>query len=201
MEQMLAMPERDFLRGERAILTALFSDMRGFTRMSERVDVDVLVSMMNSHLGAMTERVLANSGTLDKFVGDEVVAIFGAPLPMKDHALRAVQTALEMQSRHRALVAEWAERGYQLPPIGVGINSGEMVVGNIGCEKQMDYTVIGDAVNLAARLCEAAAGGQILITEATYQLVADRIRGDKLPKIYVKNKEEPVQIYQVTGLR
>jgi len=201
VERMLTMPEKDFLKGERAVLTTLFSDMRGFTSLSERIDVDVMVEMLNMHLAAMTEVVMANEGTLDKFVADEVVAIFGAPLPMEDHAFRAVRTALKMQAAHQELISTWKRRGYDLPPIGIGVNTGEMVVGNVGCEKQMDYTVIGDAVNLASRICGAAASGQVLITDATFDVVADRIIADKLPKIRVKNKEHPVQVYQVNGIR
>ncbi len=201
VEQMLAMPEKDFFKSERAMLTMLFSDMRGFTSTTERIDVQILVEMLNMHLGAMTEVVISNAGTLDKFVGDEVVAIFGAPLPVPDHAYQAVCTALKMQAAHHGLIAWWKQRGYALPPIGIGINTGEVVVGNIGCEKQMDYTVIGDAVNLASRICAVAEGGQVLITEATYQMVADRVRVDRLPQVRVKGKEHPIQIYQVNDIR
>ncbi len=201
MEQMLTTPEKDFLKGKRAVLTALFSDMRGFTATAEQIGVDVLVEMLNMHLGTMTEIVLANNGTLDKFVADEVVAVFGAPLFMPDHALLAVRAALEMQAAQQRLIGQWQERGHRLPPIGIGVNTGEVVVGNIGCELQMDYTVIGDAVNLASRLCDAAAGGQILITDQTYKLVAERIVAEKLSKIQVKGKEEPVQVYQVIALK
>ena len=201
MEQMLATPEKDWLKGERAHLTVLFSDMRGFTSMSERVDVDLLVEMINGHLGAMTEVVLANEGTLDKFVADEVMAIFGAPVSRRDHSIRAIRTALDMLAAQRALIKEWGMRGYELPPIGIGINTGEMIVGNIGCDQQMDYTVMGDAVNLASRLCEEALGDQILITDSTYELVSDLVRARKLPEIRVKGKENPVQTYEVTGLK
>jgi class 3 adenylate cyclase len=201
MEQMLATPERDWLKGERALLTVLFSDMRGFTSMSERVDVDTLVKMINVHLGAMTEVVLDHDGTLDKFVADEVMAIFGAPVSKHDHAIRAIQTALGMQAAQQRLIQEWQGYGYSLPPIGIGINTGEMIVGNIGCAQQMDYTVLGTVVNLASRLCEAALGNQVLITDATYDVIADEVQATKLPKIRVKGKEEPVQVYQVEGLK
>jgi adenylate cyclase len=201
MEQMLATPERDWLKGERALLTVLFSDMRGFTSMSERVDVSTLVQMINMHLGAMTEVVLDNDGTLDKFVADEVMAIFGAPVSKQDHAIRAIHTAIGMHAAQQRLIKEWETRGHSLPPIGIGINTGEMIVGNIGCAKQMDYTVLGDVVNLASRLCDAALANQILITDATYELVAKDVRVTKLPQIRVKGKEDPVQVYQVEGLR
>jgi adenylate cyclase len=201
VEQMLSTPEKDFLKGERATLTVLFSDMRGFTSISEQVEVDVLVEMINMHLGAMSEIVVANGGTLDKFVADEVVAIFGAPLPMQGHAINTIRAALQMQDAQQTLIQRWKQRGYRLPPIGVGINTGEVIVGNIGCELQMDYTVIGDAVNLASRLCEVAAENQILITEETYDLVNDSIYAERLPRIRVKNKEDPIQVYQVVGLK
>lgn len=201
MEQMLATPERDWLKGERARLTVLFSDMRGFTSMSERVDVDLLVEMINGHLGAMTQVVLEHDGTLDKFVADEVMAIFGAPVSKQDHAIRGIRTALGMQEAQRQLIKEWRHQGYDLPPIGIGINTGEMVVGNIGCSQQMDYTVLGDVVNLASRLCDAAEGNQVLITETTYELARDQIVAEKLPVIRVKGKEDPVQVFQVLDLK
>jgi adenylate cyclase len=200
MEQMLATPERDFLKGERATLTVLFSDIRGFTGISERVPVDVLVEMINVHLGAMTEIVLAHGGTLDKFIGDEVVAIFGAPLYMEDHAVRALRAALDMQAAQQALVARWSERGYDLPPIGIGINTGDMVVGNIGCEQQMDYTAIGLEVNLARRLCDVAAGHQILVSEGTYRVVADLVEANKLSCVALDGIQVPVQVYEIVAI-
>ena len=201
MERMLAMPERDYLKGERAYLTVLFTDMRGFTRMGEHVPVDVVVEMLNMHLGAMTKIVLAHEGTLDKFVADQVVAIFGAPLPMEGHAVRAVQAAVEMQAVQQEQIEWWAGRGYHLPPIGIGINTGEMVVGNIGCEQQMDYTVIGGHVNLASRLCDAAVENQTLVSEATFDLVADRVSAHKLARYNLPGIEGSVQVYEIVGLR
>lgn len=201
MDRMLEMPERDFLKGERAELTALFADMRGFTRISEQVPVDVLVEMLNSYLGAMTEIVLAYDGTLDKFVGDEVVAILGAPLHFPDHALRAVQVAVDMQAAQRALIAHWAERGYTLPPIGIGISTGEMVVGNIGCELQLDYTVIGAQVNLASRLCDVAAADQILISAGTYRHVSEQVDVRTVPGLRLDGIQELVTAYGVLSVR
>ena len=201
MERMLAMPERDFLKGERAELTALFSDIRGFTRISERVPADVLVEMLNMHLGAMTEIVLAYDGTLDKFWGDQVVAIFGAPLPFPDHALRAVRAAVDMQAAQKTLMAHWAQRGYSLPPIGVGISTGEMVVGNIGCELQLDYTVIGAEVNLASRLCDVAAADQILISARTHQCVEEQVQARVVPPLDLDGIREPVCAFELLAVR
>jgi adenylate cyclase len=201
MERMLNMPARDFFKVERLPLTVLFSDMRGFTTIAERTTPEAIVETLNQHFTAMTEVVLAHEGTLDKFVGDEVMAVFGAPVPMPDHALRAMQTALEMQRVHGDLLARWMAEGREGAPIGIGINTGEMVVGNIGCELQVDYTVIGDAVNLGARLCGIAQAGQILISEATYQLARDHVQVNKLSPVRVKGRTEPVQIYEVLGLQ
>jgi class 3 adenylate cyclase len=200
MERMLAMPERDFLKGERGELTALFSDIRGFTRVSERVPVDVLVEMLNMHLGAMTEIVLAYEGTLDKFWGDQVVAIFGAPLHFPDHALRAVRAAVDMQAAQRTLMAHWAQRGYSLPPIGIGISTGEMVVGNIGCELQLDYTVIGAEVNLASRLCDVAAADQILLSARTHQCVAEKVQARVTSPLDLDGIREPVRAYELLAV-
>ncbi len=201
VEMMLAQMEEDYLKGKRATLTVLFSDMRGFTSISERTHPEVLVDVMNQHLEAMTDIILDHGGTLDKYVGDEVMAIFGAPLTVEDHALQAVRTALKMQHAHQKLMARWTEAGREATPIGIGINSGDMIVGNIGCEKRMDYTVIGDNVNLASRLCGLAKGNQVLISEATYQLIRHAVEANELPHVHVKGKAEPVKIYEVVDLK
>ena len=201
MNEMLGRSDRDFLGVERMPLTVLYSDMRGFTSIAERTEPEIMVETLNKHLGAMTEIVLNNQGTLDKFVGDEVVALFGAPLPMDDHALRAVRTALEMQAAHQTLMDELAAKGREAAPIGIGINSGEMVAGNIGCEKRVDYTAIGDAMNLGARLCGLAKPHQIIISENIYQLVRHAVMVNKLDPVRVKGRTQPEQIYEVLGLR
>ena len=201
MEEMLSRTDRDFLAVERLSITVLYSDMRGFTSIAERTAPEIMVETLNEHLGAMTDVVLAQQGTLDKFVGDEVVALFGAPLPMADHALRAVETALEMQAAHQSLLDRLAAEGREAAPIGIGINSGEMVVGNIGCEKRVDYTAIGDAMNLGARLCGLAKPHQIIIGQSTYQLVQDAVEVNKLEPVLVKGRVQPEQIYEVVGMR
>lgn len=200
MEAILA-SGRDFLKGERSQITVLFSDMRGFTSVAERAEAENLVTVLNEHFEAMTAIIMKHEGTLDKFVGDEVMALFGAPLPLEDHALRAVRTALEMQRAHKELMARWEAAGQEAVPIGIGINSGEMIVGEIGSSKFTDYTVIGDNVNLGARLCGVAKGHQILISEATYQLVRHAVQVNKLASIQVKGRVQPVQTYEVVGLK
>ena len=200
MEAILA-SGRDFLKGERSQVTVLFSDMRGFTSIAERTEAESLVTILHEHLEAMTSIIMEYEGTLDKFMGDEVMALFGAPLPLEDHALRAVRTALEMQRAHKELMARWEAAGQEAVPIGIGINSGDMIVGQIGSSKFTDYTVIGDNVNLGSRLCGVAKGHQILISETTYQLVHHAVKVNKPAPIQVKGRVQPVQTYEVIGLK
>jgi len=200
MEAILA-SGRDFLKGERSQVTVLFSDMRGFTSIAERTEAESLVTILHEHLEAMTSIIMEYEGTLDKFMGDEVMALFGAPLPLEDHALRAVRTALEMQGAHKELMAHWEAAGQEAVPIGIGINSGDMIVGQIGSSKFTDYTVIGDNVNLGSRLCGVAKGHQILISEATYQLARHAVKVNKPAPIQVKGRVQPVQTYEVIGLK
>jgi adenylate cyclase len=197
MDRMLAMPERDWLKGERVITTTLFSDIRGFTATAEELDPELLVQMLSDHLSAMTEVVRAHDGTLDKFIGDGVMALYNVPLPQPDHALRAVQTACEMMAAHHALMRRWP----QLPPIGIGLDTGEVIVGNFGSTQRLEYTAIGRHINLAARLCGAAEGDQILISAATYALVRDRVTAEAVRPLHLKGITEAVAASQVLGLK
>jgi class 3 adenylate cyclase len=196
MDRMLAVPERDWLKGERVIVTALFSDIRSFTATAEELDPELLVQMLRDHLSAMTEVVRTHDGTLDKFIGDGVMSLYNVPLPQPDHALRAVWTACEMMEAQRAVMQRWP----QLPPIGIGINTGEVIVGNFGSAQRLEYTAIGHHINLAARLCGAAEGWQILISAATYDLIRDHVKAEAVPALRLKGITEAVAAYQVLGL-
>ncbi|HEY1013037.1 MAG TPA: adenylate/guanylate cyclase domain-containing protein [Herpetosiphonaceae bacterium] len=197
VDLMLRTPGQDFLKIQRMTLTMLFSDMRGFTSVSEQLPADVVAQMLNEHLAAMTMIIRDAGGTVDKFVGDEVVAFFGAPLPRPDHALLAVRTARQMQRGHQALMADWQSRGLPAVPIGIGIGTGEVIVGNIGSAQMMNYTAIGPDVNLAARLCGAAAPNQILINEETYQAVAAEVRAVPVEPLSLRHIANLVQAYSV----
>jgi len=197
MDRMLAMPERDWLRGDRVVVTALFSDIRGFTATSEEVVPELLVQMLSDHLSAMTEVVRAHDGTLDKFIGDGVMSLYNVPLPQPDHALRAVRTACEMMEAQRAVMQRWP----QLPPIGIGLDTGEVIVGNFGSAQRLEYTAIGHHINLAARLCGAAEGNQILISSTTYDLIRDHVNAEAVPVLRLKGITEAVEAYQVLGLK
>jgi adenylate cyclase len=198
MERLLANPDVDFLKGERLTLTVLYADLRGSTSMSERADEpELLVGFVNDYLGRMTEVILSHEGTLDKFVGDEVMALFGAPFPQPDHALRAAAVGLEMQKAHQEVMADWRVRNFEPAPVGVGVATGEMVVGEMGCAQRTDYTVIGRAANLGARICSAARPGQVLISQETYDLIQDQVAVSPIRGLNFKGLSGDVDVYQV----
>jgi len=155
---------------------------------------------MGDYLGQMANLVLAHQGTLDKFVGDEVMALFGAPFPQPDHALRAVRVGLAMQAAFQQVGAQWQTRGVEAAGIGVGVATGELIVGEIGCEQRADYTVIGRAANLGARICAAAHANQVLISQATYDLVKDQVEVAPVPSQHFKGIDHEVMVYHVTRI-
>ncbi|MEH2461934.1 GAF domain-containing protein [Nostoc sp.] len=203
-EQVMALGEDALMVGERKEVTILFSDIRGYTTLTENLGAAEVVSLLNQYFETMVEAVFNYEGTLDKFIGDALMAVFGAPLPLtENHAWRAVQSALDMRRR----LEEFNQRRIiQAQPqirIGIGISSGDVVSGNIGSRKRMDYTVIGDSVNLSSRL-EAVTkdyGCDILLSELTYELCSDRIWVRQLDKIRVKGKHQAVNIYELIGDR
>jgi class 3 adenylate cyclase len=178
-------------------MSILFADVRGFTSFSERVAPEELVDILNRHLTVAARAIREHGGTLDKFMGDAVMALFNVPVPQPDHALRAVRAALNMQQ----CIAALGETEGHCFHFGVGIHVGEAVAGNIGSPERLDYTAIGDAVNLAKRLQENAEGGQVLLSEAAYREVAPFVEARPLGPITVKGREEPVQLYALLGLR
>jgi class 3 adenylate cyclase len=201
MERLLRIDDRDLLKGERREMTALFSDIRNFTGVSENLDPGQIEEMINLHLQAMTRVVLENEGTLDKFMGDGIMALFNIPEAQADFSLRAVQTALEMQRAHQEVMLKWAEKGLPAQPIGIGIATGIAISGNFGSSEHAEYSVIGSSVNLAARLCASAGGGEILADARTIQLAGPALIARALqPQIY-KGFSQPVPTWQVTGLR
>jgi adenylate cyclase len=192
-------PDSLRMDGKRTEITILFADIRGFTSFSEKQTPEKLVSVLNRYLAAAAEAVLDEEGTVDKFLGDAVMAWFNAPLPQKDHTLRAVRTALAIRNAIEKLYLE-------LPPeaqlgFGVGIHYGEAVLGLIGTEKKLEYTAIGDSVNTAKRVQENSQKNQILISEDAYKRVKKYIYVDKLDALNVKGKRRPIKVYEVLGLR
>lgn len=199
---MLQHPERLRLGGERRELTVLFSDIRGFTSLSEQMDPEELVSLLHSYLNPMTDLVFQYRGTMDKYIGDAIMALYGAPLPLPDHADRACETAVAMVARLQELWPEWQARGWPPLQIGIGINSGLVTVGNMGSARLFDYTAIGDHVNLASRLegLNKYYGTTILISEYTRVLLQREFILREVDRVRVKGKKEAVAILEVRGL-
>jgi len=185
--------------GELKELTVMFSDIRGFTTISENLTPDELVRLLNEYLGAMTEIIFSTNGTLDKYIGDAVMAFWGSPVPQEEHALHACTCALRMSSGLANLNAKWEGEGRRQIAIGIGVNTGEVNVGNMGSDKRLAWTVMGDNVNLASRLegITKEYQTQIVISEATYRQVAKRFVCRELDKIKVKGKHQPVTIYEL----
>jgi PAS domain S-box-containing protein len=192
-------PDSLQIGGQQRDITILFADIRGFTSYSEKQSAEDLVAVLNRYLAAGAEAVLRQEGTVDKFLGDAVMAWFNAPLPQPDHTLRAVRAALDLKTVIEKLHAE-------LPPaahldFGVGIHYGEAVLGWIGTEKRLDYTAIGDPVNTAKRIQENAAKGQILISKEAYDRVKKQVDAQPYAPLHVKGKNEPVEVFEVVGLK
>jgi adenylate cyclase len=186
------------LGGTRQTVSILFADIRGFTTIAESLaPPEAVLNLLNRYLGVATEAIIKDDGTLDKYMGDAVMAFFNAPLPQTDHVLRAVRAAAAMQ---RAVQAAQQVGG---PPVGfgVGVNTGDAIVGNIGTEQLMNYTVVGDAVNVAARLQSVARAGEVLLSGATYEQVKERVDAESLPPIEVKGRRQPVAVYRLRDVR
>lgn len=185
--------------GSKQLVTVFFSDIRGFTEMSERMDPARIVVQLNEYFNAMTEIVLAFGGMLDKYVGDEIMALFGAPLPLSDAPARAIYCALEMKARLNILHRKWVKESFPTFAVGFGITIGEVTAGFIGSQKVLSYTAIGDTVNLASRLCSNAQSGEILINSDVAKLLGDALKLEALPPLLVKGKSEPVEVFRVLG--
>jgi len=198
INDLLTNPDKLKLGGENKRVTIFFSDIAGFTSISEKLPTERLVPLLNEYLTEMSDIVLKNRGTVDKYIGDAVMAIFGAPMDYPDHAASAVLSALEMHERLLELNKKWKEQG--LPPVNcrVGLNTGEVKVGNMGSLKRMDYTVIGDEVNLASRLegANKAYGTRLMLSESTFNDAKDAIEARELDLLAVVGKQKPVRVYQ-----
>jgi adenylate cyclase len=201
INEMLKDPTKLKLGGDKKDLSVLFSDIRGFTSISEKMTPEELVHLLNEYLTAMTNVVFKYEGLLDKYMGDAIMAVFGAPLDQPDHAVRACRTALGMMEELKRLQKKWAEEEKPVLNIGVGVNTGDMVVGNMGSEMRFDYTVMGDSVNLGSRLegINKEYGTNIIISEFTYKAAKDVLFCRELDSVRVKGKKLPVSIYELIG--
>ncbi len=199
VDRLLANPRMGALGGARQTITALFADVRGFSTLAENTRPETVVKILNYHFDLAAKAILAEEGTLDKFMGDAVMAFFNAPLSQPDHTLRAARAALAM----RRAIAEGTAR---LPraarlTFGIGIASGDAVVGNLGSRQLMNFTVVGDCVNLARRLQENAMGGQVLVDGWTYQRMQDTVHARSLGEMRVKGRSSPLPVFELVALK
>ena len=185
------------LGGEHRFVTVLFTDIRGFTSMSEKLDPKMVISFLNEYFSMMVDVVFEQKGFIDKFIGDAMMIIYGVPVKGDDDAVRAVRTGIRMQAAMRRFNEKRAAEGQPPMHMGIGINSGTVVAGNVGSKERMNYTVIGDTVNLAARLEPLSREENVIISQATYDLVKDMFEIEKKGEVMLKGKLEPQRIYEV----
>lgn len=200
-EQILQQRDKLQLGGEVREVTVLFSDIRRFTSLAEQLPPEQVVEMLNRYFTRMIDVVTSHEGMVDKLMGDSVMALFGAPISLGDDPLRAIRCALEMQKAGLRFNHEQEAKGLPALPMGIGINTGSVVAGNIGSSTKMEYTVIGDEVNIAARMQGIAQPGEVLISENTYRMVEEAILVTPLEPITFKGKNTVIAVYRVDGLR
>ncbi|GMW01246.1 MAG: hypothetical protein AMXMBFR84_23830 [Candidatus Hydrogenedentota bacterium] len=188
------------LGGRKRVVTTMFTDIRGFTSITETLTPEQLIAMLNEHFTASTDIIFRYEGTLDKYIGDAVMAVFGSPFERPDDPLRAVRTALEMMERNRELNIIRAQEGRPVIEMGIGIDTGEVNAGLMGSPERLEFTVVGDSVNTASRLCSKAEAGQILIGERTYSIVKDAIVAAEMGAMMLKGKAAEVKVFQLEGL-
>lgn len=184
------------LSGELREVTVLFADIRNFTSITERMNPHDIVSLLNTYLGEMTHVIFRYDGTIDKYIGDAIMAVFNAPIKQEDHAWLAVSAGLRIQEAMAEL-----QKSNPTIAVGIGVNTGGAILGNIGSELHLDYTVIGDTVNIASRLCKLAHPGELLVSLKTYKLVKDHVQAERLKPKRLKGKIKPIEICKVTGLK
>lgn len=201
VKQMLENPESFKLGGVSQTITILFADIRGFTRISEHAPPEKIVSLLNRYFSAMTEIIFAHGGTLDKYLGDGLMALFGAPTATPDDASNALNAAVAMQRRLLGINRELREEGFSEIGVGMGMHTGEAIIGYIGSDRRSEYTAIGDTVNTSSRLESNARGGEILISDATAKAAHSRYKLKPREPITVKNRQQPVNLWEVDWQR
>jgi adenylate cyclase len=187
--------------GANRVVTMLFADIRGFTSMSERHTPEEMVETLNNYFEFMVDVLFKHGGTLDKYVGDEIIGLFGAPVELADAPVRAVRCALDMLKALEEFNRMRAAEGKEALRIGIGINTGPVIAGAIGSSRTLQYTVIGDAVNLAARLCSVARADEVIISQTTMAQCAGHVIAEQREPVQVKGKSEPIQIWNIQGLQ
>jgi adenylate cyclase len=204
LEMILKIPEKNWLNGQKSEATIVFTDIRGFTAYSEQTEPDKVISDLNNYFEIATKIILKHNGYVDKFIGDAVLGVFGVPVYHKDHELMAVKACMEMQrtfnkSGNKSGNKSKVKKNKLLRLVGISINAGLVVSGNIGSQAKMEYTVIGDAVNLASRINGFAKAGEIIIGETIFEKLGDKLDTITMQPVVIKGKSELVRIYKVLG--
>lgn len=201
VEHLLQKANMNVLDGERVILTVIFADLRGSTEWAERTEPEELVNSLNAYLGQMTDVILEYGGTLDKFVGDEVIGLFGTPVLMENHAYQASAAAMAMQRIHAELQSKLRDQGRELPAMGIGVSSGEAIAGEIGHRIRSEFTALGRIVNLGSRICGAAKGGQVLISQTTFDMIHNLATTNQLSPLDLKGISQRVPVYELVAVK
>jgi len=199
-DEVLGSPEARRIGGRLETVTIMMSDLRGFVSLSENRDPEEMVRLLNRYLGRMSEVIFTRRGLIDEFIGDAILVVFGAPVRRDDDSLRAVACGLEMQLALRELNQEIAAEGHPPLEMGIGINTGQVIVGNIGSDKRVKYGFVGSAVNTASRIEANSTGGQVLIGEATYESVRDKVTVDPPQTVVMKGLHRPLVFYPVRAV-
>lgn len=197
VQSIMEAPAQDPLETRRGVISVIFADIRGFTKMCESLPAEKMVNYLNAYFGHMVEIVFRRQGTLDKFVGDMLLAFFNAPASMDQHELKAVETAVDMQRALQTFPDPWIREHFK---VGIGISTGPAVIGNVGSEEHCDYTVIGDTVNMGARLQQQALGGEILVSQSVYAATKEHFNYVRKGAVAVKNRQEPIDMYSLQYL-
>lgn len=200
-DEILKDPERIRLGGDRRLVTVFFADIRGFTAISRRMAPEEIVEILNRYFTVITDIIFRFEGTVDKFIGDAVMTVFGSPIRSRDHLEQGIKAAFAIKSTIAKINSSRHSQGLIPLQMGIGLDSGEVIVGNMGSQTRMEFTAVGDAVNMASRLTDLAKGGDIIVSEAIYNLIKDNVLAERMSGIDIKGIESPVTLYNIIALK
>lgn len=200
-DEIMKNPERVRLGGERREVTVFFADIRGFTPLTRRLEPEETVELLNRYFTVITGIIFRFEGTVDKFIGDAVMSVFGSPIESPSHLEQAVKAAFAIKKAISAVNSTRRTQGLVHLQMGIGLDSGEVIVGNMGSQARMEFTAVGDAVNMASRLSDLARAGEIIVAEPAFRLISDNVEAVKMPNVVIKGIDHPLDLYNITGLK